>query len=170
MANMWYLGRCFILFYFSKFGFYNVDHGRLTHSRLTAWNLGWVCTKTEQLIAFRFLAGLGGSAAISVRIDSRVWPVQHSFTRTLDPRRLDFGHMGLGGKRDGDGLVLLAPLLGPVIGPMTGAWIAEKSRWQGVFWSTSVFDGFEPDPGFPLLEREYVFRLHICKVTNHPWP
>lgn len=52
---------------------YHADHGRLTHSRLTAWNLGCgFAQNTGQLIVFRFLAGLGGSAAISVRTSQRV--------------------------------------------------------------------------------------------------
>ena len=32
----------------------------------------------------------------------------------------------------------LAPLLGPVVGPIAGGWIAEKSTWRWVFWSTSI--------------------------------
>jgi len=52
-----------------------VEHGQLTRSRLTAWNLGYgFAQKTEQPTAFRFLAGLGGSAAVSVRIASRGLP------------------------------------------------------------------------------------------------
>ena len=32
----------------------------------------------------------------------------------------------------------LAPLLGPVVGPIAGGWIAERSTWRWVFWSTSI--------------------------------
>lgn len=34
----------------------------------------------------------------------------------------------------------LAPLLGPALGPITGAWVAEKSTWRWVFWSTTIID------------------------------
>ena len=34
----------------------------------------------------------------------------------------------------------LAPLLGPIIGPVAGAWIAERSTWRWVFWSTTIVD------------------------------
>ncbi len=35
----------------------------------------------------------------------------------------------------------LAPLLGPAIGPVAGGWIAERSTWRWVFWSTSIAAG-----------------------------
>ena len=37
-------------------------------------------------------------------------------------------------------LYSLAPLLGPVVGPIAGAWIAERSTWRWVFWSTTIVD------------------------------
>lgn len=37
------------------------------------------------------------------------------------------------------GIYTLAPMLGPVIGPVAGAWIAEKTTWRWVFWSSSIF-------------------------------
>ena len=61
------------------------------------------------------------------------------------------------------GLYSLTPLLGPVIGPMTGAWIAEKSRWRWVFWSTSIFDGFIQILGFLYLRESTYFELHIMQ-------
>lgn len=61
------------------------------------------------------------------------------------------------------GLVSLAPLLGPVLGPMTGAWIAEKSRWQWVFWSTSILDGFIQILGFVYLRESTCIELHIMQ-------
>ncbi|KAF9652760.1 MFS polyamine transporter [Thelephora ganbajun] len=110
MANMWYL----------------------------AWNLGCgFAQNKEQLIAFRFLAGLGGSAALSIcgGVISDTW---HPEERGMAM-----------------GLYTLAPFLGPAIGPMAGAWIAEKSRWRWVFWSTSIFDGFIQILGFLYLKETY---------------
>lgn len=39
------------------------------------------------------------------------------------------------------GIYSLAPLLGPVLGPIAGGWIAEKTTWRWVFWSTSITAG-----------------------------
>jgi MFS family permease len=66
------------------------------------------------LIAFRFLAGLGGSAPLSIG---------GGVTGDL----FDADHRG-----QAIAIYSLAPLLGPVIGPIAGAWIAEKSTWRWV--------------------------------------
>ncbi|RDB16631.1 Efflux pump vrtL [Hypsizygus marmoreus] len=49
----------------------------------------------------------------------------------------------------------LAPLLGPVVGPVCGAWIAEKSRWRWVFWSTSIVDAAIQISGFFFLQETF---------------
>ena len=77
-------------------------------------------TSKEQLMAFRFLAGFGGSAPLA-----------------------------LGGGVLGDifkpeergkamGLYALGPLLGPAVGPLVGGWVAEKSTWRWMFYATSI--------------------------------
>ncbi|KAH9945465.1 MFS polyamine transporter [Epithele typhae] len=86
-----------------------------------AWNLGCgFAQNTGQLIAFRFLAGLGGSAPLSI----------------------GGGVLGDLFRPEERGAAIaiysLAPLLGPVIGPACGAWVAQKSTWRWVFWSTSI--------------------------------
>ncbi|KAJ3904032.1 MFS polyamine transporter [Lentinula edodes] len=102
------------------------------------WNL--VCgfaQNTTQLLVFRFLAGLGGSAPLSIGggVLGDVW------------------HPEERGKAIA--VYSLAPLLGPVVGPIAGAWIADKSgisvgdrgalgsqsnMWRWVFWSTTIVD------------------------------
>ncbi|KAJ7838470.1 hypothetical protein B0H14DRAFT_3141031, partial [Mycena olivaceomarginata] len=64
---------------------------------------------TGQLLAFILLAGLGGSAPLAAP------------------------------EKRGHALAMysLAPLLGPVVGPR-GTFIAEKSTWRWVFWSTAL--------------------------------
>ncbi|TEB30734.1 MFS polyamine transporter [Coprinellus micaceus] len=88
-----------------------------------AWNLGCGFAQNKsQLIAFRFLAGLGGSAPLSIGggVLGDVWhPEQRG--RAI-------------------AIYSLAPLLGPVLGPVCGGWIAERSTWRWVFWSTSIVD------------------------------
>ncbi|KAG2356048.1 hypothetical protein BDR07DRAFT_1301433 [Suillus spraguei] len=87
------------------------------------WNLVCGFAQSEsQLLVFRFLAGLGGSAAIVIG------------GGTLG----DCWRPGERGKAVA--IYSLAPLLGPVLGPITGAWIAERSTWRWVFWSTSIVD------------------------------
>ncbi|KAF9528077.1 MFS polyamine transporter [Crepidotus variabilis] len=87
-----------------------------------AWNLGCGFAQTKsQILAFRFLAGLGGSAPLAVGggVLGDMWlPEQRGKAISI---------------------YSLAPLLGPVIGPVCGGWIAERSTWRWVFWSTSMF-------------------------------
>ncbi|KAL3441067.1 putative MFS transporter [Aspergillus insuetus] len=87
----------------------------------TAWNLGCGFAQTKgQLFAFRFLAGIGGSAPLAIGggAISDMW--------TADERGKAMGVYTLG------------PLLGPVIGPIAGGFIAQYSTWRWVFWSTSA--------------------------------
>ncbi|KAG1724530.1 MFS polyamine transporter [Suillus lakei] len=102
------------------------------------WNIGCGFAQTEsQLLAFRFLAGLGGSAPMSI----------------------GSGVVGDCWRPDERGQALaiysLAPLLGPVVGPITGAWIAERSTWRWVFWSTSIVDAAIQIVGLFLLQETY---------------
>ncbi|EPQ50360.1 MFS polyamine transporter [Gloeophyllum trabeum ATCC 11539] len=102
------------------------------------WNL--VCgfaQNTGQLIAFRFLAGLGGSAPLSIGggVLGDLWAVQE--------------------RGQAIALYSLAPLLGPVVGPVAGAWIAERSTWRWVFWSTTIVDGIIQCFGLLYLRETY---------------
>lgn len=65
----------------------------------------------SQLLAFRFLTGIGGSAVLSIG---------GGF----------LGDCWVPEERGQVVIVALAPLLGPVVGPITGAWIAELSTWR----------------------------------------
>ena len=87
------------------------------------WNTacGFARSK-DQLIAFRFLAGLGGSAPLAIGggVIGDLFDAEH--------------------RGQAIAIYSLAPLLGPVIGPVAGAWIAEKSTWRWVvcFCSASI--------------------------------
>ncbi|KAL0954037.1 hypothetical protein HGRIS_005191 [Hohenbuehelia grisea] len=85
------------------------------------WNLACgFAQNTGQLIAFRFLAGLGGSAPLAAGggVLSDIWAPEERGRAIA--------------------IYSLAPLLGPVLGPIAGAWVGEKSTWRWVFWSTSI--------------------------------
>jgi len=107
------------------------------------WNL--VCgfaQNTTQLLVFRFLAGIGGSAPLAIGggVLGDIW----------DP------------EERGQALAIysLAPLLGPVVGPLCGAFIAEHSTWRWVFWSTSIFTvGIQMSGLFYLRESYAPFIL-----------
>ncbi|OSD01877.1 MFS polyamine transporter [Trametes coccinea BRFM310] len=103
-----------------------------------AWNLGCgFAQNSGELIAFRFLSGIGGSAAPSIGggVLGDVW-------------RSDQRGQAVA-------LYSLAPLLGPVIGPACGAWIAQRSDWRWVFWSTSIFCFFVQGIGLFYLKETY---------------
>ena len=66
------------------------------------------------LITFRFLAGLGGSAPLSIGggVIGDLFDAEH--------------------RGQAISIYSLAPLIGPVVGPIAGAWIAERSTWRWV--------------------------------------
>ncbi|KAI0292739.1 major facilitator superfamily domain-containing protein [Russula brevipes] len=102
------------------------------------WNTacGFAQSKNE-LIVFRFLAGLGGSAPLAIGggVVGDLFDAEH--------------------RGQAIAIYSLAPLLGPVIGPVAGAWIAEKSTWRWVFWSTSIVDAAIQGLGLLFLKETY---------------
>ncbi|KAK0437224.1 MFS polyamine transporter [Armillaria borealis] len=85
------------------------------------FNLVCAFAKTpDQMLWFRFLAGIGGSAPLSlgVRVINSCWSGK-------DPN---------GPKH----LYTLALLLAPIVGPIAGAWITMKTTWRWIFWTTSI--------------------------------
>ncbi|KIP04994.1 hypothetical protein PHLGIDRAFT_108834 [Phlebiopsis gigantea 11061_1 CR5-6] len=103
-----------------------------------AFNLACGFAQTKgQLIAFRFLSGLGGSAPLSVGggVLSDMW--------NADRRGRAVG------------IYSLAPLLGPAIGPVAGGWIAEKSTWRWCFWSVTIADALVQLAGLHFLKETY---------------
>ncbi|KAK0451312.1 MFS polyamine transporter [Desarmillaria tabescens] len=101
-----------------------------------AWNLGCGFAQTKtQLIIFRFFAGLGGSTplAVGAGVLADIWKAEE--------------------RGKAIAVYSLAPLMGPVIGPVAGAWIAEKSTWRWVFYSTGIFDIFVQGLGLVFLRE-----------------
>ncbi|KIK63474.1 hypothetical protein GYMLUDRAFT_41145 [Collybiopsis luxurians FD-317 M1] len=102
------------------------------------WNLvcGFAQTST-QLIVFRFLAGLGGSAPLAVGGGTLadVWKPEE--------------------RGKAIAVYSLAPLMGPVLGPIAGAWIAERTTWRWVFWSTTMVDAAIQVAGLFFLQETF---------------
>ncbi|KIJ49828.1 hypothetical protein M422DRAFT_27552 [Sphaerobolus stellatus SS14] len=78
---------------------------------------------TGEFLAFRLLAGIGGSAPLSI----------------------GGGVLGdlFAPEERGQAVAIysLAPILGPVLGPLTGSWVAQLASWRWIFWSTSIVCG-----------------------------
>lgn len=75
-----------------------------------------------QMMAFRFLSGLGGSAPLAIGggvLGDLFKPEQRGKAMAM---------YGLG------------PLLGPSVGPIAGSWIAMKTTWRWMFWAVSAAD------------------------------
>ncbi|KAH9936238.1 MFS polyamine transporter [Fomitopsis serialis] len=103
-----------------------------------AWNLGCGFARTQsQILAFRFLSGFGGGAALAIGggVLGDCWKPHE--------------------RGQAAALYSLAPVLGPVMGPICGAWIAQKSTWRWVFWSTTILSAIVGCGGFLMLRETY---------------
>ncbi|CAM1508653.1 Fc.00g055010.m01.CDS01 [Cosmosporella sp. VM-42] len=102
------------------------------------WNLGCGFAQNKaELFVFRFLAGVGGSAPLSVAAGalSDCWSPEQRGKAVA--------------------VYSLAPLLGPVLGPVAGGFIAQYSSWRWVFWSTSIVAGIVQVTGLLWLRETY---------------
>ncbi|KAI0177515.1 major facilitator superfamily transporter [Pestalotiopsis sp. NC0098] len=103
------------------------------------FNLGCGLSKTKgQLIAFRFLSGLGGSA----------------------PLAIGGGVLGdlFNAEERGKAISLysLCPLLGPAIGPIIGAYVTQNTTWRWTFYATTIADAAIQISGIIFLRETYV--------------
>lgn len=103
-----------------------------------AWNLGCAFAQNKaELIVFRFLSGLGGSAQLAAGggLLSDCWAPEERGTA--------------------NGVYVLAPVLGPAVGPILGGWVAERSTWRWIFWSTTIADAVVQVVAFFLLPETF---------------
>jgi multidrug resistance protein len=107
------------------------------------------------LIAFRFLAGLGGSAPMGIGggVLGDIWLPQE--------------------RGKAMALYSLMPLLGPAIGPIAGGFIAQWSSWKVVFYSTSIAAAFVQFLGIFFLRESYAAEIlkkkkkQLIKITGN---
>ncbi|KAL4924814.1 MFS transporter [Aspergillus undulatus] len=102
------------------------------------WNLvcGFANSK-ELLIASRFLAGFGASAiyALAAGVLGDVWrPYQRG--RSL-------------------AIYQLIPLLGAAVGPIISGFMAGRTTWRWMFWSTSIFQAVMALVSFSVFKETY---------------
>ncbi|KAH8695023.1 major facilitator superfamily domain-containing protein [Talaromyces proteolyticus] len=115
-----------------------------------------VCQTKGQMIAFRFLSGLGGSAPLAIGggVMSDCFQA-HERGRAM-------------------AIYSLAPLLGPAIGPIAGGFISENTTWRWIFYATSIADGLIQIVGLFALQETYTPTLLLRKAkklrkeTNDP--
>ncbi|KAH8663449.1 putative efflux pump antibiotic resistance protein [Tricladium varicosporioides] len=88
------------------------------------WNIACGFANSKELfIGSRFLAGFGASAIYTLAggVLSDVWrPEQRGHSLSV---------------------YLMVPLLGACIGPIIGGFMAARTTWRWMFWSTSIFQG-----------------------------
>ncbi|KAF9887939.1 hypothetical protein FE257_009461 [Aspergillus nanangensis] len=96
-----------------------------------------VAQTKAQMIVFRFLAGLGGSAPLAVG--------GGVLSDCFKPEE----------RGKSIAIYSLAPLLGPALGPIAGGFIAENTTWRWVFYATSIADGLIQVAGMFLLRETY---------------
>ncbi|KAG4429907.1 hypothetical protein IFR05_014613 [Cadophora sp. M221] len=102
------------------------------------FNLGCGLAQTKgQLIAFRFLSGLGGSAPLAIGGGL----LSDLFTAEERGKAIS--------------IYSLAPLLGPAVGPVAGGFIAENTTWRWVFYSTTIADAIIQFAGLFFLQETY---------------
>ncbi|KAG6279683.1 hypothetical protein E4U47_002871 [Claviceps purpurea] len=121
---------------------------QLSNMLFLVFNLGCGLAQTrDQMIAFRFLAGIGGSAPLA--IGGGV--LSDLFRAEERGRALS--------------VYSLMPLLGPAVGPVAGGWIAEKTTWRWVFYSTTIACGLVQMLGLLCLQETYApVLLHRKKM------
>ncbi|KAL8759658.1 MAG: hypothetical protein Q9199_000619 [Rusavskia elegans] len=102
----------------------------------------------EQMIVFRFLSGLGGSAPLAIGggVLSDCWKAEQ--------------------RGQAISLYSLAPLLGPAIGPIAGGFITENTTWRWAFYATSIADALIQLSGLFFLRETYPAKLLHVKAKR----
>lgn len=121
------------------------------------FNLGCGLAQTRgQMIGFRFMAGIGGSAPLA--IGGGV--LGDLFTAEQRGRAMS--------------IYSLAPLLGPAIGPIAGGFIVQRVSWRWIFYATTIADAVIQVAGLFLLQETYAPVLlarkcrRMIKETGNP--
>ncbi|KAK0103601.1 hypothetical protein ONS95_005613 [Cadophora gregata] len=102
----------------------------------------------EQILAFRFLSGLGASApqAIGGGVISDCWRAEE--------------------RGKAIAIYSLAPFLGPSLGPIAGGLITQNTTWRWVFWGTSILDLFVQILATLFLHETYPPKILAVKVKK----
>ncbi|RPA99636.1 putative MFS multidrug transporter [Choiromyces venosus 120613-1] len=113
------------------------------------WNIACGFSQTKaQMIAFRFLSGLGGSAPLAIGggVLSDVWAAEQ--------------------RGKAISLYSLAPLLGPAAGPIAGGFIVGNTTWRWIFHATSIVDFLVQILGLFFLRETYPPKILANKTAR----
>ncbi|KAL3295089.1 MFS multidrug transporter [Colletotrichum asianum] len=105
-------------------------------------------TSKGQIIAFRFLAGIGGSATTGM--GSGV------LTDCWRPEE----------RGKGIAVMQFAPVIGPALGPIVGGYISQYATWRWAFWTVVIFNVALQAVAFFLLKETYAPRLLVLKARK----
>ncbi|KIX01061.1 uncharacterized protein Z518_10127 [Rhinocladiella mackenziei CBS 650.93] len=122
---------------------------QLSNLFFLAFNIGCGFAQSKgQLVAFRFLSGLGGSAPLALGggVLSDCWRAEE--------------------RGKSISIYSLGPLLGPAVGPVAGGFIALRTTWRWCFWSTSILDAGIQVLGFIYLRETYAPKLLAVKARR----
>ncbi|OJD19133.1 hypothetical protein AJ78_00919 [Emergomyces pasteurianus Ep9510] len=108
---------------------------------------GFAQTK-QQILVFRFLSGLGGSApqTLGGGVISDCWRAEE--------------------RGKSIAIYSLAPFIGPAIGPIAGGFIAEHTTWRWIFWSVSIVDVGVQVVAFLFLKETYAPKILAKKAKK----
>ena len=100
-------------------------------------------TSKNQILAFRFLSGIGGSAPLAIGggvLGDLFKPEERGKAM---------------------GIYAMGPLLGPAVGPIVGSWVAQYSDWRWIFYASSIADVAIMISGLWKLNESYApYLLH----------
>ncbi|KAI5297615.1 RING-box protein 1, partial [Ascosphaera pollenicola] len=114
-----------------------------------AFNIGCgFAQNVGQMIAFRFLAGLGGSAPLAIGggVLSDCFKAEERGKSVA--------------------MYSLAPLLGPAIGPIAGSWVTQQTSWRWGFHAVSIADVVIQIGGLFLLRETYAPKILKWKAQR----
>ncbi|KAI9885714.1 MAG: hypothetical protein M1823_002479 [Watsoniomyces obsoletus] len=108
---------------------------------------GFAKTK-EQMLALRFLSGLGGSApqALGGGVLSDCWRAEERGRAIA--------------------IYSVAPFIGPVAGPIVGGFITQNVSWPYIFWAVSIADAVVQLIGFFFLQETYAPKILADKAKR----
>ncbi|KAK2745313.1 hypothetical protein FQN55_006217 [Onygenales sp. PD_40] len=101
-----------------------------------------------QILTFRFLSGIGGSApqALGGGVLSDCWKAEE--------------------RGKSIAIYSLAPFIGPAVGPIAGGFIAKYTTWRWVFWSVSIVDAGVQVVAFLFLHETYAPKILAVKAQK----
>ncbi|KAI6783460.1 uncharacterized protein J7T54_005489 [Emericellopsis cladophorae] len=108
---------------------------------------GFATTK-QQMLAFRFLSGLGGAApqALGGGVLSDCWKAEERGRATA--------------------VYSLAPFLGPAIGPVAAGYLVQHASWRWIFWTVSIADALVQVLALLFLPETYRPKILAVKARR----